>query len=201
MSAFREPLRRLTAETVWLQTEFLREATSPRGERAEQLACEMAVIRLHDAWARFCRELVILSAYGHTSTLGGLQLTPSDAAIKSRSSVVPFLLKKYKRRKYEPKWARADECIEAASRLSIVNLPIVSAALGATNNPADAIRHVRNFYVHRGKDAALLAKSTNCFLDPRCPHVFDLAEYTSGGNRVIESWTAALIVVATAAAQ
>jgi hypothetical protein len=82
-----------------------------------------------------------------------------------------------------------------------MNLSTVSAALGAINSPADEIRRVRNFYAHRKQGAAMKAASTNLFSNPVSPVVFELAGYTSGGNRVIESWVAGLIVVATAAAQ
>jgi hypothetical protein len=199
-SAFHDPLKRLKAEVWWLQKEFIQAAAAP-SNRNGQLACEMAVIRLHDAWARFCRELIILSAYGRTITLGGLQLKPCSASIQRRSSVVPLLLSKYKKRTYEPKWGDAADCVDAASRLSIMNLSTVSAALGAVNSPADEIRRVRNFYAHRRKGAAMKAASTNLFLNPLRPVVFELVGYTSGGNRLIESWVAGLIVVATAAAQ
>lgn len=148
-------------------------------------------------------ELVVLSAYGHTVTLGGVQLNPSNPAIKTRGAVVPVLLSTLYRRKkaFEPRWADAGECIEAASRLSITNLSTVSAALGATNSPAEEIRRVRNFYAHRHKDTATIAAATNLFSGPTRPAVLELAAYTGGGNRVIESWVAGLIVVATAAAQ
>lgn len=201
-SAFHNPLNRLMSETVWLQKEFIQSANSSVS-RHTQLTCEMAVIRLHDAWARFCRELVILSAVGHTITLGGVQLSPSNAAIRSHSSVIPILLSTYRRRGrvFEPKWADAGECVGAARRLSIMNLSTVAAALGAVNSPANDIRRVRNFYAHRRKDAAMNAAATNLFSNPLRPIVFELASYTQGGDRVIESWVTRLIDVAMAAAQ
>jgi hypothetical protein len=200
-SRFNRPLTRLKKEAVWLQRELV-QASSVNG-RDKQLICEMVVIRLHDAWARFCRELVILSAYGHTVTFGGIKINPSSAAITSCKSVVPVLLSTYKRkgRSFEPRWFDAGECVDAAKRLSIMNLSTVAGAIGSTNSPADDIRRVRNFYAHRAKDTATKATATNLFSAPTHPTVFELAGYTSGGTRIIESWVAGLIIVATAAGQ
>lgn len=199
-SAFEIPIKRLQLELTWLEREFLRAATSGK-HRHTQLTCEMAVVRLHDAWARFCRRLVILSALGRTSTLGGVPLSPCSATVTRHSLVVPTLLATYKKRRHEPRWADATECIDAAQRLNIKNFSTVSAALAATNSPADKIRRVRNFYAHRGEDTADDALSTSIFSFPTRPEVFDLAAYTSGGARIIESWVSDLILVATAAAQ
>jgi hypothetical protein len=150
-SAFQKPLRRLKGETAWLQDEFLR-AISAGNQRHSQLACEMAVVRLHDAWARFCRELVILSAFGRTTTLSGAALPPCHRSIKRCHSVIPTLKATPGRGyRFEPRWADAAECIQAAQRLSIANFSTVSAALGATNSPAEDIRRARNFYTHRAR--------------------------------------------------
>jgi hypothetical protein len=186
---------------MWLQREFILAALDPDYGRRAQLTCEGAVLRLHDSWARFCREVIVISAVGRTTTLGGLQLTPCNPAIKKRASVIPILLSTYKKKKYEPKWFDATECIDAGSRLSIVNLSTVSAALGATNSPAEEIKHVRNFYAHRKKGTCMNAAGTNLFLRPTRPIPPDLTRYTSGGNMVIEAWVTDLLTVATAAVQ
>ena len=159
----------------------------------------MVVIRLHDAWARFCREVVILSASG-TLTLGGTALL-SVAGIANRSMVIPVLLSRYKKRKYKPKWASASECIDAAQRLSISNLATVSAALGAINSPAENIRRVRNFYAHRANETAQEAATTGLFSNPRHPNVFELGLYKAGGGTVLESWVSDLTDIAAAAIQ
>lgn len=200
-SAFNAPIRRLQKETAWLRGEFLR-ASSGQKDRSAQLASEMAVLRLHDAWTRFCRELIIVSAVGRTVTLGGVPLKPSTPNITTRNSVMPLLLSMYrKRRRYEPRWGDAKECVDAAQRLAINNFSTVSAALGATNSPAQSIRFVRNFYAHRKQDTAANAATTNLFSSPSCPTVFELANYVTGGSRVIDIWVTGLVLVAIAAAQ
>jgi hypothetical protein len=110
MAALSDPIRRLVTELTWLKEEFYVASKPPRA-RQKQLAAEMAVIRMYDAWARYCRELVILSASGNTVTLNGVII---PAVVKRRSDVIPALLATYKESRYEPKWARATDCIEAA---------------------------------------------------------------------------------------
>lgn len=201
ISAFEKPIRRLTREVRWLEMEFMQAALSERNRRT-QLACEMSVIRIHDAWARFCRELIVLSANGRTVTLTGMPLSQSHSAIVNCTSVVPVLLSLYpkNRRKFEPRWADATECIDAGKTLGIRNLSTVAGALAAANSPADRIRRVRNFYAHRQRRTATDALRAALF-SAQYPEVFSLANYESGGLRVIESWTRGLAVVATAAAQ
>ena len=200
-SAFYKPIRRLKGELDWLEREFL-QAAAAGNFRRNHLACEMAVIRLHDAWARFCRELVVLSAFGRTVTLSGVFLPPCHPSVKRCHLVIPRLLatpgKKYR---FEPRWADATECIQAAQRLAVANFPTISAALAATNSPAEDIRKVRNFYAHRIKRTAQESRTTNLFSHRTRLEVFDLTGYTTGSVRVIESWANNLNLVAIAAAQ
>lgn len=163
------------------------------------MACEMAIVRLHDAWARFCREVVILSACGNAVTLGG-SIIPAAPGISLRSEVIPRLLSTYRKRRYEPHWAESQQCIEAAKRLKIGNLSTFSAAIGATNSPIEAITHVRNFYAHRKHGSSRRALNTGVFRGAG-PDVFALAAYGRAGETYVEAWSADLILVATAAIQ
>lgn len=196
--AFEAPLRSLRAELVWLSVEFRRTAQSASSRQA-QLACEMAVIRMHDAWARFCRELVINSALGNTRTTGGMLLVRSRPDILDRGSVIPVLLSSLRSR-WEPKWAHAAASINAGRALNIQNIANVAAALGASNSPAEPVRKIRNFYAHRGKDTSNYALSTGLFTGPQ-PRVFELNNFTTGGVTVIETWVREFDAVAVAAMQ
>lgn len=167
---------------------------------AEQLACEMVVVRLYDAWARFCRELVIVSACGNATTRSGDLLSPAPK-IRGRASVIPTLIATYPKRRYEPKWAIASECIDAAQRLKVVNLATISAALGCVSSPAKEIQTIRNFFAHRGDTTARLASDSGRFGAPGRPRVWGLNSYTPGGRTVMESWVEELSVVAVAAIQ
>ncbi len=200
-TAFENILRKFTWEAEWLREEFSRFGAST-DHRQGHFAGELVVIRLHDSWARFCRELIVLSAYGRTETLGGIRLSTSLPTIKSRGDVVPVLMSLSGGRLNEPKWYASDQCIRAAQRLNIQNLTTVSAALGAVNSPANYLREVRNFYAHRKKQTAEQAIRSGNFTGrhPRT-RVFQLNNYTPGGRTVLESWTDDLIAVATAALQ
>jgi hypothetical protein len=103
--------------------------------------------------------------------------------------------------RFEPRWADATKCIRAAQQLAIANFSTVSAALGAINSPAEDIRRVRNFYAHRKKGTAQESGATSLFASPTRLEAFDLAAYTSGNIRIIESWVNNLNLVALAAAQ
>ena len=196
MAALTDPIRRLMSELVWLREEFHLASKPPRA-RQKQLAAEMAVIRMYDAWARYCRELIVLSASGNTVTLNGAVI---PAVVKRRSDVIPALLATYRKRQYEPKWARATECIEAAGRLKIANIGTVTAALGATNSPAEEIRHIRNYYAHRKQGGAARAIACGVFIGAS-PIVFDLDAYKNAGETFLESWVNGFLLVATAASQ
>ena len=198
-SAFERPLRKFKLETRWLGETF--ELLRHQHSRESQLACEMIIIRLHDSWARLCRELVILSAYGHTSTLGGLYIGPGSSNIKSRALVVPVLLSTYKKQQYEPKWEKATDCTDAAKRLNVANLSTIAAALGAINSPADDIRNIRNFYAHRKQGSASRALATGYFPGSSKPLVRQLTSFTLGGNTVLETWINGLVDTAVAAMQ
>jgi hypothetical protein len=200
-SAFHKPLGRLNGELHWLQDEFLT-TSAASNQRQHQLACEMTVLRLHDAWARFCRELIVLSAFGRTVTLSGVPVPPCHSSIKRCHSVIPRLFATPgPRYRYEPRWADATECIRAATRLGVANVATISSALAASNSPAEDIRKVRNFYAHRMKRTVQDATATGLFLRSIRADVFELAAYTTGSVRVIESWVSNFVLVATAAAQ
>ena len=162
----------------------------------------MAVIRLHDSWARFCREVTIAAAADRPVTATGVQLARAPGIRKS-SEVVPRLLSTYsKRRLYEPKWAHARECIDAAHRLGIANFPTVAAALGASNSPAEEINLVRNFFAHRCKDTALKIRIYSPFVLAASLDVESLVgEIIAPSTTRMEMWVLGLQSIAEAAIQ
>jgi len=193
-------MRKFTLEAERLCIDFSRFVRN-NDLRQGQFAGEMTVIRLHDSWARFCRQLIILSAYGKTSTLGGMKLSTSLPSIKSKADVIPVLITLYPKKRTEPNWYASSECIDAGQRLRIQNLSSVAAALGAVNSPADRLRNIRNFYAHRREETARKAIQAGNFTGPHSPRVFQLNAFTTGGGTVLESWKDELIAIATAALQ
>src|SRR4051812_28276184 len=120
-----------------VQTENLREIfdvplprdskTSAACSPAHARSKEMCVIALYDAWARFCRALVIASAADSPRTLKGNKI-PRAPGIRRKADVIPSLLSTYGRRKFEPRWADATETIDAAKRIGIRNEQTISIA-------------------------------------------------------------------------
>lgn len=153
-------------ETDWLLLEFdeaINRLSASSVDKPARLTAEMSVIRLHDAWARFSREIVVLSAGGRPYTANGYRL-PTAPGIRKISDVIPLLLRSYsKPRRYEPKWARSQECIQAAQLLHIPNFSTFAAAIGATNSPAEDLRPIRNFLAHRGEDSAKSVRNQSFF--------------------------------------
>ena len=157
MSSLLNPLRGLVRESSILDNTFQLNLSllqvSQGQDRHARYVCEMCVIRLLDSWARFNREVIFLSAGARAVTQSGVRL-PLAPNINTRADVLPVLRMTYRTPpRYEPKWAIAAQCIDAAQRLRVQNLGTLSAALGAANSPADELRLVRNFLAHRTEEA------------------------------------------------
>lgn len=198
-----EIYRRFLAETAWLLLEFnvCHSALKNGDSRLHRLGGEMAVIRLHDAWARFCRELVIRSAGCTPYTATGLRLNRVPG-VGRRADVVPQLLSTYPNRRYEPRWHDAVECINAAQRLRITNLATVSGALGATSSPVTDLRHVRNFFAHRWKGTADQIRRRSFFNASMQFNLEDLVgQLVPSGITRMESWIIDMRDIAEAAVQ
>jgi len=115
---------------------------------------EMSVIRLHDAWARFCKELIIISSYARPFSIDGVPV-PRAPGSRSRGDALSGSMVRTRRgRSREPRWADVNESIDAAQRLRIMNFPNVSGGLGLTPSPVDDLRRVRNFFAHRNATTA-----------------------------------------------
>lgn len=114
---------------------------------------------------------------------------------------MPALMATYTKRKTEPKWFDATECIDAASRLKVNNLTSIAAGLGATTSPADAVRNVRNFYAHRGMRTAREAGQYGIFSMPQTPDVFEIANAARPGLSRLDAWILDLTDTLRAAGQ
>ena len=123
--------------------------------RLEQFTREMCVVRLHDAWARFCRELVVLSAYAQPLTAQGQRVT-RVSGVRDRQQVIPTLLATYRWKKTEPSWHIPTDCIGAARSLNIANNSTIASGLGLSfpQSPTDQLRQMRNFFAHRNVHTA-----------------------------------------------
>lgn len=161
----------------------------------------MTLIRLHDGWARNCRDLVIRSACGNTTTLGGATLARSGLVSGGYGSVIPALLATFKRaRVTEPKWFDVTDCVDAAQRLGVGNLATIAAGLGANTSPAETLRAIRNFYAHRSHRTAREAYKTGLFTSMTID-VFELANPARAGLCHVDDWIVRLTDALRAAAQ
>lgn len=196
-------LHNFTKETRLLE-DFFVEAVSlkkPVCYSEQQMIAEMAVIRLHDSWARFSRELIVLSAGGQPVTMSGQHLTLAPN-ISKISDVIPVLMATYKKKRYEPYWARASEAIDSAQRLQVANFSQISSSIGSVNSPADDIRVIRNYYCHRSKSAADEIRGMPWYLSGQKFDPWGIpAMPVTGGISFFESWVFQLRSIASVAVQ
>lgn len=193
---------RFCLETFRLAERFATSLPShPKYEQScaaiHQLGREACVIRLWDAWSRFCREVVIRSACAAPVTASGLVL-PHAPGIKKRSEVIPTLLKRYKKRRFEPRWGDPGECINAAKLLNVSNYATVLSALSVVSAATKYVRFVRNYIAHRNKyTAADLAKVVLSLGLPPESEVDSIVRHIQpGGLTVFEEWIIELRTIA-----
>ena len=195
----------ILSESEWLMNSHkfaLKKYVAQPKFRESQLVMEMAVIRLHDMWTRFSRELIIISAGGRPYTAAGVRLSYVPGVKKIRD-VIPMLKKSYGNRwRFEPKWFFATKCLDAANRLKIQNYNIISGALGSTNSPVEELRVVRNYMAHRSISAADEIRA-QLWWNPKIKlDVYDLSgRMVTGGTTAMENWVYRLRIVAEAAIQ
>lgn len=162
-----------------------------------------AVIRLHDCWVKFCRELVIQSALGG-QTAGGAPLTRIPNVARP-DDVIAQLRARYPRKPpyWEPRWGDARECGDASRDLNVGNLNTIRAALGATTSPAEELRLVRNYFAHRARDTHQKVRpyAQRRGLPIRFQPEQMLQIAVAPGQVLFEAWVTDLLVVAEASIQ
>ncbi len=170
--------------------------------KQRNFAIEMCVVRLHDSWARFCRELVVVSAYAEPLTANGIKV-PRIRGVNHRSQVIPTLLATYKKRREEPSWYLARDCIDASLRLQVSNHRTISTGIGLSFpslsiSPNDQIRMVRNFFAHRSRSTASEAFSVaSAFSFPAGGNLWALpTTLTPPGITVFAFWVNCLHLMA-----
>jgi hypothetical protein len=152
---------------------------------------QMCVIELHDAWARFCRELIFVSAACRPTTFSGL-IVPLALGITHRSQVLPKLHASFPKAKpfwWEPRWGDAGACLDAAKRLKVNNYADISSGLTITPSPAENLRHVRNFFAHKSQGTALKVKNVAATMALPNASALSLVETTvPPGITILTKW-------------
>lgn len=119
------------------------------------------LVSLWDAWSRFLRELVLMSAAGITSGLSGVTYTPPNP--RSESQVLADLQSNRRSNNFqiingEPKWNGVVNLASIVSFLAIPNANMIVGAISSSSvnlgpltvaNPLEEIRICRNFVAHK----------------------------------------------------
>lgn len=193
--------RTFGTETYVVRRMFVEAAgrlVSRMDDQQARMAAEMAIVRLYASWGLFCRRLVLASATGHIETLSGAVLSKAPGVRRSRD-VIPVLMATYKKRKYEPEWAVAVECLDAATRLKVANLTTLQTSLGSVTSPANEIRIVRNFFAHRSDYSVRTIRAQPWYTPSLKLNVEDLLARPTAAGIIMSSWIASLELVALAA--
>lgn len=203
-----ELYRRFATETALLTQvlESTPELTNRHhlGQEYQRFVCEMCIIRLHDAWARFCRELIVMSAYARPFTAQGQRVSRAPG-IQGRHQVIPALLATYRKRTMEPFWHIPNDCLDAARRLNISNYPTIMTGLGLSfpQSATDQLRNVRNFLAHRNastaRDVEQVARNLG-LLNVRYPYLLVVSVVQPGAS-VFALWVHQLRTMAWSSIQ
>ena len=171
-----------------------------QGQRTK-LINQMCVIRLHDAWHRFCRELILSSAGGKTVTSSGVRLALSPK-VNNSSEVLPFLQRHYRRPIWwEPTWHDPTKCLDAAFKLDVSNYANVFAGLSLSfngSNPAAQLTIVRNYFAHRNQSTyhTIITTARSLSLVPVPPPYEIVTSIVPPGVPLFSQWTARLSIMA-----
>jgi hypothetical protein len=155
-----EPLARVERRFVVEQQLLIRLVGAAEGESdaaRRRALVEYSLVALVDAWSRFSRDLILASCLGGTTTCAGVVLPLSSLLIRTRSAALTRIRSHFGRPHHlwwEPSWFDPVAASTAAGALAIPNGVTVTAALGASTNPIEEIRWVRNFVAHRGPGTA-----------------------------------------------
>jgi hypothetical protein len=164
------------------------------------------LIELHDAWARFCRQVVLLSASGDIETRMGRFVSRSTTLAKNDDpeSVLRQRLKRSKWNRNQFPWHIRQATIDAANLLTVGNYSWIAAGISAVSPAPEELCACRNFLAHRGKRTAthsdIQQLRSRIGAHTRNITVSSLpAIYVPGGVTLFEEWCIELQSLAFAA--
>jgi hypothetical protein len=187
------------------------------GVNSGRIAREGSVIALHDAWIRFCKNLVLRSAYRQFETRSGRVLSPPKG--RNQTEALAFLASNLASISYksfgEPTWFIPAATIDAADVLDVPNRSTIAAAIGVSSlrstvsptagvqanaSPPQEVQSVRNYIAHRGKSAA--ARMSPLMTRHGAGNVLHLLDApVAGGIKLFESWVYDMLDMADFASQ
>lgn len=174
----------------------------------QQFAGWHCLIALHDAWSRFCKHAIIVSALGGVVSNSGNTVAPSPV-LAGGASPLDYLQSNWPKglgRCYPegPKWYEAPVADVAAQILQIGNYAAFSGAILAKADAPTELKACRNYLAHRDPGT----ENHNDIQNLRArikvagttPHTERLAEYkVSGSTTLFEEWCIELDTIAGAA--
>lgn len=164
----------------------------------ERRQAEHITFQLQNVWEIYVRNFILWSATGRASGLAGPLPASVPRVYRNREAVGYYLLQ-VTRKRFEPKWYRPADAINAARRLNIANVANVAAAIGSTPWPLEGLRLTRNFFAHRSRSCALELRALNWFGPGDTIEVeTTVFPFDSGGVRRFDAWCAAMKVVGRA---
>ncbi len=164
----------------------------------ERRQAEHITFQLQNAWELYVRNFILSSATGRASGLAGPVPASVPRAYRNREAVSHYLLQ-VTRQRFEPKWYRPVDAINAARRLNIANVANVAAAIGSTPWPLENLRLTRNFFAHRSRSSALELRALNWFSTNDTIEVeTTVFPFDAGGVRRFDAWCAAMKTVGRA---
>ena len=180
-----------------LSVEMMPLRSAPLGI-AERRQAEHITFQLQNAWEMYVRNFILLSATGRATGSGGPVPASVPSSYRTREGVSHYLLQQTRQR-FEPKWYRPADAINAARRLNIANAANVAAAIGSTPWPLESLRLTRNFFAHRSRSSALELRALNWFGPGEAIEVEStLFPFDAGGVRRFDFWCANMKVVSRA---
>lgn len=170
------------------------------------------VVSLWDAWNRYLRSLVLVSASGPVVSLGGSTYQPRNA--RSEDEALRYLKQNSRRHAYrvtrnEPNWHMPNAFVDIVVCLELdpIQTRTLSGAISATSialgsisvpNPVEEIRICRNFIAHKSsvtlRDVKSYARGTYSDLSSH------LRRKRSGVETFTE-WKECMVAIAVAMAQ
>lgn len=166
----------------------------------QQLPLEGLVIRIHDTWVRFCKELLFVSTLKRPIGLSGAQI-PCVSGLSCHSDIIDKLKLSYSRGKppwWEPRWGNASEFLNAARTIGVTNFLNLSAGIGHPDSPIENLRIVRNYIAHRGRKTSKAYDeiTTTYGFSQRCDIFFFLTQPVPPGISVFVDWVRTMQLMA-----
>ena len=155
-----------------------------------------SVSELQLAWAQFCKDLIISSAYSNGISFTGKQIQ-RVSGVKSIRAAKTLISDATPTKTHGPTWHDPKEVINLAHRLNLDNRSTITASLGVTGLPTKELKSLRDYFMHPTKNTADIVRRYRWGTKFPLHHRYELiSQPTRGGSSLIKSWMQQLSLVA-----